>query len=87
MTVPIRYTTDDTRSDEQAAADDRIRDDVERTGGVWAQMTAQQREQILARLRDKKQRAQAARVRKQGEHDTLEDRVARLEELVARLKP
>ncbi len=86
MTVPIRYTTDDTRSDEQAKADDRIRDDVERTGGAWAQMTAEQREQILGRLRDKKQRAQAARARKQAEQDALEDRVARLEERVARLE-
>lgn len=85
MTVPIRYTTDDTRSAEQAKIDDQIREDVERTG-AWAQMTAEQREQVLARLRDKKQRAQAARARRQGEHEELEDRVARLEERVARLE-
>jgi predicted Fe-S protein YdhL (DUF1289 family) len=83
--MPIRYTTEDTRSDEQVKADDRIREDVERAGGVWAQMTAEQREQILARLRDKKQRALAARARKQAEQATLEQRVARLEEIVARL--
>jgi predicted Fe-S protein YdhL (DUF1289 family) len=86
MTVPIRSTTDDTRSAEQAQVDDQIRDDVEHTGGVWAQMRAEQREQILARLRDKKQRAQAARARKQGEHEAFEDRVARLEERVTRLE-
>ena len=86
MTVPIRYTTDDTRSAEQAQVDDQIREDVERTGGVWAQMTAEQREQTLARLRDKKQRAQAARARKQGELEALEHRVARLEERVGRLE-
>jgi L-lactate utilization protein LutB len=86
MTVPIRYTTDDTRSAEQAQLDDQIREDVERTGGLWAQMTAEQREQTLARLRDKKQRAQAARVRKQGELEALEHRVARLEERVGRLE-
>jgi hypothetical protein len=86
MTVPIRYTTDDTRSAEQVKVDDQIREDVERTCGVWAQMTAEQREQILARLRDKKQRAHAARARKQGEHEALEDRMARLEERVARLE-
>jgi predicted Fe-S protein YdhL (DUF1289 family) len=86
MTVPIRDTTDDTRSAEQAKVDDQIRENVERTGGVWAQMTAEQREQILARLRDKKRRAQAARARKQGEHEALEDRLARLEERVARLE-
>lgn len=86
MTVPIRYTTDDTRSAEQAKVDDRIREEVERTGGVWAQMTAEQREQILVRLKDKKQRAQAARARKQGEREDLEDRVTRLEDRVARLE-
>jgi L-lactate utilization protein LutB len=86
MTVPIRYTTDDTRSAEQAQVDDQIREDVERTGGRWAQMTAEQREQTLARLRDKKQRAQAARARKQGELEALEHRVARLEERVGRLE-
>lgn len=83
--MPIRYTTEDTRSDEQVKADDRIRQDVEGTGGIWAQMTEEQREQLLARLRDKKQRALAARARKQAEQQTLEQRVARLEELVARL--
>jgi len=83
--MPIRYTTEDARSDEQVKADDRIREDVERTGGVWAQMTTEQRAQLLARLRDKKQRALAARARKQAEQETLEQRVARLEELVARL--
>ena len=86
MTVPIRYTTDDTRSAEQTKADEEIREDVEQTGGAWARMTAEQREQVLARLRDKKQRAQAARARKQAEQDALEDRVARLEERVARLE-
>jgi DnaJ-domain-containing protein 1 len=83
--VPIRYTTEDTRSDEQVNADDRVRDEVERTGGIWAQMTAEQRTQIRARLRDKKQRAQAARTRKQAEQKTLEERVAQLEERLARL--
>ena len=80
LTVPIRYTTEDARSNEQANADDRIRDEVERTGGIWAQMTTEQRAQTLARLRDKKQRAQAARARKQAEQETLEERVAKLEE-------
>jgi hypothetical protein len=83
--VPIRYTTEDTRSDEQASADDRVREEVERTGGIWAQMTAEQRVQIRARLQDKKQRAHAARARKQAEQETLEERVARLEERLARL--
>jgi hypothetical protein len=83
--MPIRYTTEDARSEEQAKADDRIREDVERTGGIWAQLTAEQRAQLLARLRDKKQRALAARARKQAEQETLEKRVARLEELLARL--
>jgi O-acetylhomoserine/O-acetylserine sulfhydrylase-like pyridoxal-dependent enzyme len=41
--VPIRYITEDTRSDEQVNADDRVRNEVERTGGVWAQMTTEQR--------------------------------------------
>jgi primosomal protein N'' len=83
--VPIRYITEDTCSDEQANSDDRIREGVERTGGVWAQMTAEQRAQIRTRLRDKKQRAQAARAAKQVEQRTLEERVARLEERLARL--
>jgi hypothetical protein len=86
MTMPIRYNTDDTRSTEQAAADDQIREEVERTGGVWAQMSAEQRAQVLARLKDKKQRAQEARARRQSERDALEERVARLEERVARLE-
>lgn len=83
--MPILYTTEDTRSDAQANADERIRDEVERTGGIWAQMPPEQRAQILARLRDKKGRALAARARKQAEQETLEERVARLEERIARL--
>lgn len=86
MTVPIRYTTDDPRSPEQVAADDQLREEVERTGGVWARMTHEQRSQVLARLKEKKQRAQAARARKQAEHDALEERITRLEERVARLE-
>jgi predicted Fe-S protein YdhL (DUF1289 family) len=81
----LRYTTEDTRNDVQVSADDRTREDVERGGGVWSQMSPQQREQVLGRLRDKKQRAMAERSRKQAEHETLEDRVSRLEERVARL--
>jgi hypothetical protein len=83
--MPIRFITEDFRSPEQAAADDRIREDVERSGGVWAQMTPERREQIVARLRDKKQRAQAARARKQVEQESLEQRIAKLEERVGRL--
>jgi predicted Fe-S protein YdhL (DUF1289 family) len=83
--VPIRYTTEDTRSDEQTSADDRVRNEVEHTGGIWAQLTADARVQILARLRDKKRRAQAARARKHAEEKTLEERVAMLEERIARL--
>jgi hypothetical protein len=83
--MPIRYTTEDMRSEEQTRADDQIREEVERTGGVWAQMSAEQRALIRARLQDKKQRAQAARARKQVEQKTLEERVARLEERLARL--
>jgi predicted Fe-S protein YdhL (DUF1289 family) len=83
--MPIRYVTEDTRSDEQIKADDRIREDVERTGGFWARLTEEQRGQILARLHDKKQRALAARARKLKEQETLEQRVARLEEQIARL--
>lgn len=83
--MPIRYTTEDKRSEEQARADDQVREEVERTGGVWAQMSAEQRALIRARLQDKKQRAQAARARKQVEQKTLEERVARLEERLARL--
>jgi len=78
--MPIRYITDDTRSEEQASADDRVREEIERTGGVWAQMSDEQRALIRARLCDKKQRAQIARARKQAEHRTLEERVAQLEE-------
>jgi len=83
--VPIRYTTEDTRSEEQANADDRVRNEVERTGGIWAQMPPEQRAQIRARLHDKKRRAQAARAHKQAEQKTLEERVAQLEERLARL--
>lgn len=83
--MPIRYTTEDKRSEEQARADDQVREEVERTGGVWAQMSAEQRALIRARLQDKKQRAQAARARKQVEQKTLEERVAQLEERLARL--
>ena len=82
--MPIRFTTDDTRSADQAAADDRTREEVER-GGVWVEMTQEQRALVLARLRDKKQRAQAARARRQNEQESLEERVARLEERIARL--
>jgi predicted Fe-S protein YdhL (DUF1289 family) len=83
--VPIRYTTDDQRTVDQANADDRIRDEVEQTGGIWALLTPEQRAQVLARLRDKKERALAARARKHAEQETLEQRVARLEERIARL--
>ena len=83
--MPIRYTTEDTRSEEQASADDRVREEIERTGGVWAQMSVEQRALVRARLRDKKQRAKAARARKQAEQKTLEERVAQLEERLARL--
>ena len=86
MTVPIRYTTDDNRSTEQVVADDQLREEVERTGGVWVQMSPEQRAQVLARLKDKKQRAQDARAHRQAEHDALEERIARLEERVARLE-
>ncbi len=80
--MPIRYTTDDARSAEQVLADDRIREDVEQTGGHWAQLSKEQREQILARLRDKKHRAEAARALKDGDQESLEQRVARLEERI-----
>ena len=86
MTMPIRYMTDDNRSAERAVADDQVREEVERTGGAWAQMSPEQRAQVLARLKDKKQRAQEARARRQAEHDELEERVARLEERVSRLE-
>jgi predicted Fe-S protein YdhL (DUF1289 family) len=83
--MPIRYTTEDTRPEEQASADDRVREEIERTGGTWAQMSPEQRALVRARLRDKKQRAQAARVGKQAEEKTLEERVAQLEERLAHL--
>ena len=83
--MPIRYVTEDTRSEEQVSADDRVREEIERTGGVWAQMSDEQRALIRARLHDKKQRAQAARARKLAEQKTLEERVAQLEERLARL--
>jgi primosomal protein N'' len=83
--VPIRYITEDTRSEEQADADDRVRNEVERTGGIWAKMSPEQRAQIRARLLDKKRRAQAARAQKQAEQKTLEERVALLEKRIARL--
>jgi len=76
---------EDIRSNAPANADDRIREEVERTGGIWAQMTLEQRAQILGRLQDKKARALAARARKQAEQETLEERVAKLEERIARL--
>ena len=84
--MPLRYTTEDTRSEEQANADDRVRNEVERTGGIWAQMTPEQRAQIRARLHDKKRRALAARAHKQAEQKTLEERVDQLEERLARLE-
>jgi len=48
-------------------------------------MSDAQRALIRARLHDKKQRAQAARARKQAEQKTIEERVALLEERLARL--
>src|ERR1041384_1523095 len=83
LAMPIRYVTEDTRSEEQVSADDRVREEIERTGGVWAQMSDEQRALIRARLHDKKQRAQAARARKLAEQKTLEERVAQLEERLA----
>ena len=83
--MPIRYTTEDTRSAEQADADERVRSEVERTGGIWAQMTPEQQAQVRARLREKKQQVQAARARKQLEQKTLEERVTQLEQRIARL--
>lgn len=83
--MPTRYTTEDTRSAEQTDADDRVRNEVERTGGIWAQMTAEQRAQVRARLREKQHQVQAARTRKQAEQKTLEERVAQLEDRIARL--
>jgi len=83
--MPIRYITNETRSAEQAQSDDRIREEVERTGGIWSQLSAEQREQLRARLHDKMQRAQAARASKQAEQDALEERVRKLEERVAKL--
>jgi hypothetical protein len=84
--MPIRYTTDDKRTTEQATADDRVRDDVEHSGGAWSQMTPEQRAQLRARVHEKKQLAEAARARKQTERQSLEDRVAALEVRVARLE-
>ena len=87
MTMPIRSTTDDNRTPTQVAADDKVREEVEATGGAFAQMTPEQREQLRARVQERKQAAEAARVRKQAEDDkTIEDRVARLEERVARFE-
>ena len=83
--MPIRYSTEDTRSPEQVAADERVREEAERTGGAWAQLTPEQRAQVLARLKDKKERAEAARARKQADQGDLEARVTRLEERLARL--
>ena len=84
--MPIRYTTQDNRTAEQVAADDQVREDVEQTGGAWAQMTPAQREQLRVRVQEKKQHAEAARLRKQAEQESLEERIARLEERVARLE-
>jgi hypothetical protein len=84
--MPIRYETDDPRTDEEKAADDRAREEVERTGGVWAQMTPEQRTATLARLRDRKRRARAARGDKESREKALEERVAQLEKRVARLE-
>jgi predicted Fe-S protein YdhL (DUF1289 family) len=86
MSMPIRFTTDDHRAPEQVVADDQVREEVERTGGAWARMSPEQRAQVLARLKDKKQRAEEARARRQAEHDALEERVAHLEERVSRLE-
>jgi len=86
MTMPIRYTTDDNRTPAQVAADDKVREDVETTGGAFAQMTPEQREQLRVRVQERKEAAAAARDRKQAEDKTIEDRVARLEERVARLE-
>jgi len=83
--MPIRYITNETRSAEQAQSDDRIREDVEVTGGVWSELSAAQREHLRARLHDKKQRAQTIRASKQAEQDALEERVRKLEERVAKL--
>jgi hypothetical protein len=83
--MPIRYITNETRSPEQTQSDDRIREEVEGTGGIWSQLSAEQRVQVRARLHDKKQRAQAARTNKQAEQDALEERVRKLEERVAKL--
>jgi len=83
--IAPRYTTNDTRSTEQAEADDRVRSEVERTGGVWGQMSPEQRAQVRAGLRDKQQQVQAARARKQVEQKTLEERMSQLEERIARL--
>lgn len=84
--MPIRFTTQDNRTPEQMAADDKVREEVERTGGARAQMTPEQRAELRARVRDKKQHAEAARARKEAEQKSIEDRLARLEERVARLE-
>lgn len=83
--MPIRYIMNETRSAEQAQSDDQIREEVERASGIWSQLSMEQREQLRARLHDKKQRAQAARASKQAEQDALEERVRKLEERVAKL--
>ncbi|MEP6863182.1 MAG: hypothetical protein ABJE66_21335 [Deltaproteobacteria bacterium] len=83
--MPIRYITNETRSAEEEHSDDRIREEVEGTGGIWSQLSAEQRAQVRARLLEKKQRAQAARSNKQAEQDALEERVRKLEERVAKL--
>jgi hypothetical protein len=51
--VPIRYTIEDARSPEEASSDEQIREEIERTGGVWVQMTREQKSGVLARLHDK----------------------------------
>jgi len=68
------------------SSDDQIREEVERTSGVWAQMTLEQKSRVLARLHDKKQRARAARARRLAEKETLERRLTSLEERIARLE-
>lgn len=54
MTTPIRYTTEDNRTAAQTTADEQVREEVERTDGAWAQMTDEQREQLRARVQEKK---------------------------------
>jgi predicted Fe-S protein YdhL (DUF1289 family) len=84
--MSIRHCTDDSRSDERSRADERIREEVERTGGVWAQMSPADRERVLGRLHEKKQRAREARARREAVRDVLTERVAALEERVAQLE-